>query len=216
MFFITTVVTVLHMMKEKNTLNKLRIKEREARRNLIMDAAERVFAIKPLDKVNMSEIAEEAGIATSSIYTYFPNQETLFIETALRDANALIEGLKSIIEKNGELQIEEIIDAFIDYFTGHDAYFRMMAHFMLYGNFNLESVQKINSIMRQMFDLFDTVFINTSFRGNTRMLSHYFFAALNGILISFRKYPGRSEAEVISHMKRLGKILADLLKNHPA
>jgi AcrR family transcriptional regulator len=202
-------------MKEKNTLNKLRIKEREARRNLIMDAAERVFATKPLDKVNMSEIAEEAGMATSSIYTYFPNQESLFIEAALRDANALIEGLKSIIEKNGELQIEEIIDAFIDYFTGHDAYFRMMAHFMLYGNINLESIQKINSIMRQMFDLLDTVFINTSFRGNTRMLSHYFFATLNGILISFRKYPGRSEAEVISHMKRLGKILADLLKNQP-
>jgi len=59
-------------MKEKNTLNKLREQERGVRRNLIMDAAERVFATKPFDKVSMSEIAEEAGMATSSITPISP------------------------------------------------------------------------------------------------------------------------------------------------
>ena len=39
-----------------------------------------------------------------------------------------------------------------------------------------------------------------------------FFAALNGILISFRKYPGRTEDEVRIHMKKIGMIIAGLIK----
>lgn len=198
-------------MKEKNTLNKLREQEREVRRNLIMDAAERVFATKPFDKVSMNEIAEEAGMATSSIYTYFPNQESLFIEAALRDAAALIEALNRTIQKDESLKVEEVINIFIDYFTTHDAYFRMMAFFMLYGNLNPESVDKINDIVRQLLDVFDATLKQVKYGEDIRLFSHYFFAALNGILITFRKYPGRSEEEVIRHMKRLGKLLADSL-----
>lgn len=61
-------------MKAKGTLTDLKMQDKELRKNIIMDAAERVFANKPYDKVNIREIAKEAGMATSSIYTYFPNQ----------------------------------------------------------------------------------------------------------------------------------------------
>jgi len=87
----------------------------------------------------------------------------------------------------------------------------MMAFFMLYGNLNPESVEKINDIVRQLLAVFDATLKQMKYREEIRLFSHYFFAALNGILITFRKYPGRSEEEVIRHMKRLGKLLADSL-----
>jgi AcrR family transcriptional regulator len=74
----------------KNTLNKLKQQEREIRENLIIDAARTVFGAKTYDQVSMNEIAKAAGIAKSSIYTYFPNQEALFVETAFRDTGKFI------------------------------------------------------------------------------------------------------------------------------
>ncbi len=38
--------------------------------------------------------------------------------------------------------------------------------------------------------------------------SHACFAAMNGVLITFRNYPGRSKDEVAGHMKKPGKIIA--------
>ncbi len=76
-------------MKIKNTLSQMKTREREDRKNLIIDAAEQVFSNKPFNKVSMREIADEAGIAPSSIYTYFPNQESLFVEATVRDSNRL-------------------------------------------------------------------------------------------------------------------------------
>ncbi len=84
-------------MLEKDTLSKLKEQEREARKNLIMDAAERVFANKPYNKVSLREIADEAGIGTSSIYTYFPNQETLFVETLVRETTNLLNIYNAVV-----------------------------------------------------------------------------------------------------------------------
>ena len=78
---------------KRNTLNKLKQQERQIREDLIIDAARQVFGTKTYDQVSMNEIAKAAGIAKSSIYTYFPNQEALFVETAFRDTEEFIASL---------------------------------------------------------------------------------------------------------------------------
>lgn len=83
---------------EKRTLSRLKDQERETRKNLILDAAEKVFAVKLYNAVSMQEIADEAGLAKSSIYTYFPTQEVLFVEVVLRDADILFKELERILE----------------------------------------------------------------------------------------------------------------------
>lgn len=202
-------------MKGKGILKEIKNREHETRKNLIIDAAERVFAVKPFDKVSMSEIAREVGMATSSLYTYFPNQEALFIEAALRDANSLIDEMAASVSKQKKPRIETVVNAFIDYFSRNDSYFRMMAHFMLYGTLRQDSIEKINSITRRMMDLFDTIFTRAGISSEPRLISHSFFAALNGLLISFRKYPGRTDKEIIAHMKRIGAILAKYFSTKP-
>jgi len=65
-------------MTKRNTLIKLKEKERELRQVLIIEAARDVFGRKTYDEVSMAEIAKAAGIAKSSIYTYFKSQEELY------------------------------------------------------------------------------------------------------------------------------------------
>ena len=196
-------------MPEKTTFNNLRLKERQIRQDLIIDAAQQVFAVRPYDKVSMKEIAEAAGISVASIYTYFANQEALFTEAFLRDTKTLVETLNQKISKNQHVDLQKVINAFIDYFTEHDAYCRMMGNFMLNGQIGSESLDKLNSVIREILDSFDIIFKKMGYQDNIRLQSHVFFAFLNGLLISFRKYPGRDEKDVVAHMKRLGKIVAD-------
>jgi AcrR family transcriptional regulator len=199
-------------MAGRDTLNKLRQQEREIRENLIIDAARTVFGSKTYDQVSMNEIAKAAGIAKSSIYTYFPNQEALFVETAFRDTGEFIATLKKRVQAEQDLSLETFINDYLDYNIEHDAHWRMITHFALHGNIGEASAEKLNQISRQVMDLLETVLKKFEFKGDTRLLSHTLFAALSGIMISFRKYPGRTEPDRIAHIKRIAKMVERMLK----
>lgn len=189
-------------------------KEREDRKHLIIDAAERVFSNKPFNRVSMREIANEAGIAPSSIYTYFPNQESLFVEATVRDSNGLIDEIDRMVNTAGEgAQIlDRGIEAFVDFLADHDSYFRMMVIFMTVGSLSKDSLQKLFEVVRRGFDLFEAIFKRMGYKGDTRILAHYFFAMMNGILVTFRKLEGRSDEQIIAHMKQVGKVFRELLE----
>jgi hypothetical protein len=120
--------------------------------------------------------------------------------------------LDGLIQSDEKDLLGSVSDAYIEYFTEHDVYFRMMAHFMLYAKLNFFSLDKLNTMERALLDMFDKVFRKSGFTGKVRFHSHTFFAALNGILISFRKYPGRSEKDVLAHMNRLAVIVTRSLR----
>jgi hypothetical protein len=88
----------------------------------------------------------------------------------------------------------------------------MMTHFMLDGSLSLEMVEGLNEAERVLLDQFDRIFAKMSSGKNVRMLSHAYFAAMNGIVITFRNYPGRSREEVMNHMQALGRIISAKFK----
>lgn len=198
-------------MARRETLNKLKQQEREIRENLIIDAARTVFGNRTYDQVSMNEIAKAAGIAKSSIYTYFPNQEALFVETAYRDTRAFIAALEKRVDGSDPAPLATVIDDFLDYTIAHDAHWRMITHFALHGNIGEASAEKLNRLSQQVMDLLETVLKKCACPGDTRLLAHTLFASLSGIMISFRKYPGRSEAERIAHVKRIAGMVERML-----
>lgn len=198
-------------MTRRNTLNRLKQQERQLREDLIIDAARKVFGTKTYDRVSMNEIAKAAGIAKSSIYTYFPNQEALFVETAFRDTERFIAALKQRLESAPLSTLEAFINDYLEYNIEHEAHWRMITHFALHGNISPESAGKLNAISVQVMDLIESVLEKMGCQGDIRLLAHTLFAALSGIMISFRKYPGRSEKDRVAHMKRIAKMVERML-----
>ena len=198
-------------MKKMDTLSKLKEKEREARQNLIIKAARKAFGQKTYDKVSMAEIAKAAGIAKSSIYTYFKSQEELYIKIAFLDSQVFIREFKNIIEHENKDIVKVAINYFLDYYILHEAQWRMITHFALHGNKDQKSVEKLNLVGRELLDLFDYMFSKLGKKENIRLLSHTLFSSLSGILIAFRNYPGRTEEERIIHMKRIGSVLETMI-----
>jgi AcrR family transcriptional regulator len=190
-------------MEPADTLNRLRQAERETRRNLIMDAARTVFGEKSHDTVSMAEIARAAGIGKSSIYTYFPNQEALFVEIVCRDTGAFTSILRSAVAQTPENTLNTAITAFLEYYHHNESQWRMITRFALSGNISTPSYAKLNQAVRELMDVFDKVFKQMGLQKDIRLLSHALFSALSGILISFRKYPGRSDQERLAHMQKI-------------
>lgn len=200
-------------MKQDISFTSLKKQEKQARRDIIISAAERVFSNKPFIEVTIRDIAKEAGISHASIYRYFPDQQTLFVEAFLRGADHIIQFFEELINADKKVSIEKVTDKFISYLIENDRYFKMMTHFMLEGSLSPELVDRLNVAERLLLDQLDKLFIRIKAKGNIRMLSHAYFAAMNGVLITFRNYPGRSKDEVADHMKKLGKIIALKFKN---
>ena len=194
-------------MKKNSTLRELKVREREVRRDLIIDAARKVFGTKTYDKVSMLEIANEAGIAKSSIYTYFQNQEDLFVEAAYRDTGRFVNELERKIEAAPErAAFGTLVDEFIDYCTVNAIYWKMITRFSLHGEISNASARKLDVVARRFMDMLDRVFGDETDPDRQRLFSHALFAALSGILIAFRKYPGRSAEESLAHMKKIGQL----------
>ena len=199
-------------MTKSDSFNKLKEQEREARRDLIIAAAERVFSTKSFNAVTIRDIAKEAGISHALIYRYFPDQQSLFVEACIRRGVKIVEFISKLIDDNNNIKIEKVTELFIIFLVENDQYFRMMTHFMLDGSLSKEMIECLNIGERVLLDQFDRIFVKVSSGKNVRMLSHAYFAAMNGIVITFRNYPGRSRKEVMNHMQALGKIIAAKFK----
>jgi AcrR family transcriptional regulator len=199
-------------MTKNDSFNKLKEQEREARRDHIIGAAERVFSTKSFSAVTIRDIAKEAGISHALIYRYFPDQQSLFVEACMRRGAKIVEFIGKLIDDDNNIKIEKVTEHFIKFLVDNDQYFRMMTHFMLDGALSLGMIERLNEGERVLLDQFDRIFAKMSSGKNVRMLSHAYFAAMNGIVITFRNYPGRSKDEVLNHMQALGKIIAAKFK----
>lgn len=195
-------------MKKNNSFSALKEHEREARRDVIISAAERVFAKKPFDAVTIRDVAKEAGISHALIYRYFPDRQSLFVEACFRRGAGIVGFISQLIDENNDITIEKVTERFIAFLVDNDQYFKMMTHFMLGGSLSSEMIERLNAGERMLLDQFDRIFAKTSSGKNVRLLSHAYFAAMNGIVITFRNYPGRSGEEVAVHMQQLGRIIA--------
>ncbi len=100
----------------------------------------------------------------------------------------------------------------MDYLREHDTFFQMMTHFMIDGKISTTALQRFNDTERRLLDAFDEMFRAIGAKGEVRLISHAFFASLNGILITFRNYPGRDPHDTRRHMLRLARIISSVFE----
>ena len=102
-------------------------REREQRRNGLIDAAEKLFFEKGYDNVTMDEIADEAEVNKALLYYYFKNKEALFFAVDLRGVRILHEMyLKcSNLDVDGYTKIKSMIQSLFEFSKDYPDYFRI-------------------------------------------------------------------------------------------
>jgi len=190
---------------------ELKEKEKQARKQIVVDAAVALFAKKPFYEVGMREVADEAGISPATIYRYFPSQEELFNEAFIQEISSATKEFKAMAKKDKLPSIETFGIKFVDYLIENEPTFQMMTYLMLKNNLANPVMGKFDSVTKIFFDLFEQLLtLHGVDDENARFYSHSFIASLAGILMTFRNFPLKNKKETRNHIVKLIKITSSL------
>ena len=201
------------VVEKKSTFLQLKETEREYRRELILDAAMKLFSERPFSEIGMRDIAKEAGISPASIYRYYPSRDAILMEVLGHDIQEGEEKQKKRLEE-GTASIEEIATGIVDFFLDKDSTLHLLSHFMLKEDVDPETMDRFLETRDYYLNHFDRIMIDSGAApANVRLFSHAFFASLLGLIMAFRNYEGKSEEEDRRHLHRLARLTATIFKN---
>jgi AcrR family transcriptional regulator len=193
---------------------ELKEKEKQARKQIVIESALALFAKKPFYAVGMRDVADEAGISPATIYRYFPSQEALFNEAFLQDISAASKDFKSMVETDEPASIEQFGVKFVEHLIENESTFQMMAYLMLKDNLDHPVMGKFDSATKIFFDLFAVLLHRHGVeRDQARIYAHSFVASITGILMTFRNSPLKDKASTRNHIIKVVKITASLYSN---
>lgn len=113
--------------------HKLSRKEREkaARREYIIDAAEHVVQSKGFDKATMDEIAEKAEVGKGTLYLHFKNKTSIYLAICERGSSLLNQQMSKIIasEKKGLDMVQEIGQNYFSFIQSNPLYFNAFTYY---------------------------------------------------------------------------------------
>jgi AcrR family transcriptional regulator len=188
------------------SLNDLKQKEKEDRRILILNTALDLFSTRDFRQVTSREIARAAGMSAGTLFNYYRNMDELFLDIFLKNAGDLAERIRS--ECGEPPLLRDLCDFYISYLNDHMVFYQMMGLFMIGSGLSQESTKKLNHYMRSLLDTLEESVKTAGIQGNTREVAHALFSALNGIMISYARYPGRTPENIRGYTRKLADIVA--------
>jgi TetR/AcrR family transcriptional regulator len=112
-------------------INERRAREKKQRRNMIIEAAEKVFFAKGLDPATMDDIAKEAELSKGTLYLYFKNKEDLYLALTHRSLEQLVGMFLAAVEKHssGLDKVRAIGRAYMEFAKRHPDKLQSMLYF---------------------------------------------------------------------------------------
>jgi AcrR family transcriptional regulator len=112
-------------------ITERRLREKEKRREDIVDAAERVFFSRGWEEATMDAVASEAELGKATLYLYFKSKEELYSAVLLRGMRIMHSMFRQVVEdrRSGIERVESIGRAYIEFAHRHPDYFHAMLHF---------------------------------------------------------------------------------------
>ena len=86
----------------------------EARRDELLDAAQRLFTRNGLAQTSVADIAAEAGVAKGSVYRYFDSKEALLSALKDRFFERMMARVTAVVAELPDAGFAELADAAID------------------------------------------------------------------------------------------------------
>lgn len=188
-----------------------REQKKQINRQNIINAAIHLFSSKPFSEVSMRAIAKHANVSPGLIYQYFDDQQHLFMTAFKIESTGLLNALQQTIQIQ-ENQLSLFAKEYVDYMYTHDNLYQMMTYFMLENEQHHSVSNGLREITDDLFALFRTALSHHLPEDDLKNAAQLLFAALNGILISYKNLPGRSNEASRSHIDHLVDVLIETVK----
>ncbi len=99
------------------------------RQSKILGSAARLFADRRFDEVLMDDIAQEAGVAKGTLYTYFPDKEELYFAVVFDGISQLNDRLENRVAEDAdpEVKLRSAMQAIVSFFKQNRFFFKLMS-----------------------------------------------------------------------------------------
>lgn len=106
-------------------------REKEQRREEILNAAQKIFFEKDLQTATMDEIAEEAELSKGTLYLYYKSKEDLYLAVMMRGLETLYHMFHKVISCKRPIAVRLAMlgEAYFQFFQKYRNYFRMFYFF---------------------------------------------------------------------------------------
>lgn len=130
-------------------------KEREMRRNEIIDAAEKLFFSKGYENVTMDDIAKEIGMARGTLYLSFKNKEDIYVSIAIRASKIVGEMFRTIDQKGktGIEKIRSIVKTYYEFYTKYNGYYMAYYNSGMFKHEGSPELVELKSIRMRSFNI---------------------------------------------------------------
>ena len=91
-------------------LRAVAVEDKEARRNAILDATEKLFLKHPGRMASVAEVAEAARLAKGTVYLYFPGKEEMLLALHERHVEAFFAELSALLRGPGPLTFVQVFE----------------------------------------------------------------------------------------------------------
>jgi TetR/AcrR family transcriptional regulator len=133
-------------------------REKEHRKEEILDAAQKVFFEKGLATATMDEIAEAAELSKGTLYLYYKSKEDMYLAVMMRGMEVLYKVYEPIVASE-DSTIQKLVkfgDTYKEFFCSHRNFFRMF-HFLQAPYFHKQVSEEMRQACsvesRKMWDL---------------------------------------------------------------
>jgi AcrR family transcriptional regulator len=102
-------------------------REKEARREEIIQAAEKIFAEKGVAEATMDDVAEAAELSKGTLYLYYRSKEDIRLAVTMKGMEILHDSFHRAVSTGEPVMklIANLGEAYYEFFRNHRKYFRM-------------------------------------------------------------------------------------------
>lgn len=199
----------------ENCSQNIKKNGRELRKQLIIEAASKLMSIEKQKSISMRDIADELGIATSSIYTYFESQKELSQEIFLYN----LERIDSIMDKNIDLIISVTENVTMDRFANfvnnlllHEVVLQTIIFFITERKIPEKVRNKTTYIWKKMNDHVARYLKYIGISAPDDTATHAVLALMIGVIVLFSDTPSKTiDASEVSKTDIINTLIGSLL-----
>lgn len=136
-------------------------REKEMRREDIIDTAEKLFFEKGYENITMADIAEGAELARSTLYLYFKNKNEIYLAISVRGTEILNKMFRECYNKGktGIEKIEMLMMAFYRFYKEYPDYYNVnWSPYKVLPDHDLPKMEEIKRIRMEGFSFFGKAF----------------------------------------------------------
>jgi AcrR family transcriptional regulator len=106
----------------------LAVEDKEERKQELLDAVEKLYLKHPDRMPNVSEVADQAGLAKGTVYLYFPTKEDMLLELHQRHVTHFFTELMRLLSRPGTATFDDVFVVARDHLIRVPGYLALSSH----------------------------------------------------------------------------------------